>query len=154
MSEIDRIKDQLERAHRGDAWHGPSLREVLEGVTAAQAAARPVSQAHTIWELVRHIIAWEQIARRRLSGETLVGIPDEMSFPPVLDTSDAAWHRVRAEVEESSRSLHDALQRMNDARLEATVPGTQYTNYVLLHGVIQHDLYHAGQIALLRKALV
>ena len=151
MTETERIIDQLERAQHGDAWHGPSLRELLEGVTAAQAAAHPIPQAHSIWELVNHIIAWEQIALRRLRGELLVAITDEMSFPPIADTGAPTWQAALRALDESNQSLRDAIRRIGDVQLNATVPGTPYTNYVLLHGVIQHDLYHAGQIALLRK---
>lgn len=151
MTEAQRIGDQLERAQRGEAWHGPSVREVLEGVTAPQAAAHPIPKAHSIWELVRHIIAWEQIARRRLGGETLIEIPIEMDFPPVRDTSDQSWQAALRALTESNQSLRDAIKRTDDTELGMIVPGTRYPVYVLLHGVIQHDLYHAGQIAVLKK---
>ena len=154
MTEVHRINDQLERAQHGDAWHGPSLREVLESVTPAQAAAHPIPQAHSIWELVSHIIAWEQIARRRLGGETLTEIPEEMDFPPVSDRSNASWQATLQALTESNQSLRDAVRQIEDAQLKVIVPGTKYSNYVLLHGVIQHDLYHAGQIALLKKSFV
>ncbi len=153
MSETHRINSQLKRAQQGEAWHGPSLRELLDGVTAAQAAARPIANAHSIWELVLHIIAWERIARRRLEGDALAEIPDEMNFPPVTDASDEAWQATLRSLGECNQELRDAIKRMDDSQLEAIVPKTQYSNYVLLHGVIQHDLYHAGQIALLKKAI-
>ncbi|MGH9847138.1 MAG: DinB family protein [Blastocatellia bacterium] len=151
MSETHRINSQLKRAQQGEAWHGPSLRELLDGVTAEQAAARPIANAHSIWELVNHIIAWEQIARQRLEGDALVEIPDEMNFPPVAEASDEAWQRTLQSLAESNQALRDTIKRTDDSQLEAIVPETQYSNYVLLHGVIQHDLYHAGQIALLKK---
>ena len=69
MTEIDRILDQLKRAFEGGAWHGPSVKEVLHGVTAAQAHARPLPNAHSIWELVQHIAVWEDVGRRRLEGD-------------------------------------------------------------------------------------
>jgi len=154
MTETHRINSQLKRAQEGQAWHGPSLRELLAGVTAEQAAAKPVPNAHSIWELVNHIIAWEQIARRRLEGEGEAPIPDEINFPPVTDASEAAWQTTMRTLEASHRSLREGIKKIDDADLEETAPGTRYSNYVLLHGVIQHDLYHAGQIALLKKALL
>jgi len=154
MTEVHRINDQLERAQNGEAWHGPSLREALEGVTAAQAAAHAIPQAHSIWELVSHIIAWEQIARRRLGGETLTEIPEEMDFPAVSDKSNASWQATLQALAESNQLLCAAVRQIEDAQLELIVPGTRYSNYVLLHGVIQHDLYHAGQIAVLKKSFV
>src|SRR5437762_14169982 len=69
MNEIERILDQLKRAYEGGAWHGPSVKEVLNGVTAEQAQARPIQNGHTIYELVRHIAVWEDVGRRRLQGD-------------------------------------------------------------------------------------
>ncbi len=151
MTETYRINSQLKRAYEGEAWHGPSLRELLDGVTAEQAAARPLPNAHSIWELVNHVIAWEQIVRQRLEGKAVLEIPDEMNFPPVNDTSDASWQTALQALAESNRSLREAIKRIDDAELEKTATVAEYSNYFMLHGVIQHDLYHAGQIALLKK---
>src|SRR5262245_59839004 len=153
MTETHRINSQLKRAQEGQAWHGPSLHELLDGVTAEQASARPISNAHSIWELVNHIGAWEQIALRRLEGESEIEIPDEINFPPVTESSEAAWQATLQSFEASHRSLREGIKKIDDARLEEIATGTSYSIYVLLHGVIQHNLYHAGQIALLKKAL-
>lgn len=153
MTETHRINSQLKRAYHGEAWHGPSLRELLDGVTAEQAVARPIPNTHSIWELVNHIVAWEQIARRRLEGEAMIEVPDDVNFPPVTDASEAAWQAALQSLEASNRSLRESIKRIDDAKLEENVPETGYSNYFLLHGVIQHDLYHAGQIALLKKAI-
>lgn len=153
MTETHRINSQLKRSQEGIAWHGPSLREALDGLTAEQACAKPIENAHSVWELVNHIIAWEQIARRRLEGESQIEVPDEINFPPALDTSDAAWQETMRSLDASHRSLRDGIKKIDDARLEETAPGTDYSIYVLLHGVIQHNLYHAGQISLLKKAI-
>ena len=100
MSEIDRLIDELRRDQQADPWHGPSARQVLEGVTAAAAAARPIPGAHSIWGLALHIIAWRnEVARRVDGGEPAE--PAEGDWPAVTDTSDAAWDRTRARMEES-----------------------------------------------------
>lgn len=151
MTETHRINSQLKRAYQGEAWHGPSLRELLDGVTAAQAAAKPIPGAHGIWDLVNHVIAWEQIVRRRLEGEASNDVPDETNFPPVADASEEAWQATLSALEASNQALRDSIKRIEDAQLEQVVPGQQYTNYFMLHGAIQHDLYHAGQIAVLKK---
>jgi uncharacterized damage-inducible protein DinB len=153
MSEIRRIKDQLRRAFEGEAWHGPSVKEVLSGVTAEKAALKAVPGAHSIWELVHHIAAWEEIAFRRVNGENTGDAPDEVDWPPVNDTSDEAWGRALAGLDRSNAALREAIAQLDESRLEDLAPGTGYTLYYLLHGVIQHDLYHAGQIALLKKAV-
>src|SRR5262249_14400016 len=151
MSETHRINSQLKRAYQGEAWHGPSLGELLDGVTAAQAAARPIPDAHSIWELVNHVIAWEQIVRRRLEGETLVEISDETDFPPVTNANEEAWHAALRALGESNQALRDSIKNIDDAKLEEIVLGKGHSVYFMLHGAIQHDLYHAGQIALLKK---
>lgn len=153
MTETHRINSQLKRAYQGEAWHGPSLRELLDGVTAEQAAAKPIPNAHSIWELVNHIIAWEQIVKARLEGKALAEIADEVNFPPVTDTSEAVWQATLQSLDASNQSLRDSIRQIDDARLEEMVEGASYPIYALLHGAIQHDLYHAGQIALLKKAL-
>ena len=152
MSEIQRIVDQLQRAFEGNAWHGPSVTEVLAGVTAHGAAAKPVAAAHGIWELVHHIAAWEAIVRRRIEGEVIVEVADEEDWPRVDDTSEAAWRVSLDELERGHELLRDAIVGMKESRLEETVPGKDHSFYVLVHGVVQHDLYHAGQIALLKRA--
>jgi uncharacterized damage-inducible protein DinB len=152
-TETHRLNSQLKRAQEGQAWHGPSLRELLEGVTAEQASAKPIPNAHSVWELVNHIIAWEEITKRRLEGAEEVEIPDEINFPSVTDASEAAWQSTLQSLETSHRSLRESIRKIDDAKLEEITPGTSYSIYFLLHGLIQHDLYHAGQIALLKKAM-
>lgn len=151
MNETHRINSQLKRAHQGEAWHGPSLRELLADVSHRQAVRKPVANAHGIWELVEHIIAWEEIVRRRLAGEVVTDVPDEINFPVINDASEAAWQATLQRSAISNQALRDGIKECDDAKLEAPVPGMNYTNYFMLHGVIQHTLYHAGQIALLKK---
>src|SRR5690349_1614814 len=90
MGEVRRINDQLRRAFEGQAWHGPSLIELLSDVTAEQAAAKPVPAAHSIWELVLHIEFWEEVARRRVEGDE-ARVQDGEGLFTVTDTSEAAW---------------------------------------------------------------
>ncbi len=153
MSEATRIADQLRRAFDGDAWHGDSLFEILRGVSAAQAAAYPIKNAHSIWELVLHIAAWDGTVRRRMSG-TAAKLSGKKNFPPVVDTSEAAWAMTLEHVRQVHQELIDAVERFPEKSLRKQVPGKKgahYTFYYMLHGVVQHELYHAGQIALLKK---
>jgi uncharacterized damage-inducible protein DinB len=147
------IADQLRRAFDGEAWHGDSLFEILSGVTAARAASRPIERAHTIWELVLHVAAWDGAVLRRLGGAA-VELSDAENFPPVTDTSEAAWRTALAQVRRGHEELVAAAASLPDSRLDDMVPGKEgahYTFYYMLHGVVQHELYHAGQIALLKK---
>lgn len=157
MSETARIADQLRRAFQGNAWHGDSLLEILNGVNAAQACAHPIKHAHSIWELVLHIAAWDGAVRRRMTGEA-VALSDDQNFPPIKDTSEGAWQRAVEHAKKAHNDLVEAVAAFPDERLGDKVPGKPkepdwYNFYYMLHGVAQHELYHAGQIALLKKAL-
>jgi uncharacterized damage-inducible protein DinB len=151
MSETGRIVDQLRRAYEGPAWHGPSVKELLSDVTAEQAAARPIAGAHSIWEIVLHISAWEEGARRRLSGDR-AELSTEEDWPPVSDTSEAQWRTALETLEANHLRLREALKGLDDARLNEPIVEGMSSVYGTLHGVIQHSLYHAGQIALLKRA--
>ena len=153
MSEVRRTKSQIRRAFEGEAWHGPSVKELLSNVTAEQAAAHPVAGAHSIWELVLHIGAWENIARLRIKGEGRDTPTTEQDWPPVTDASEQAWKSALEELERGNRDLRDEVALLDDGQLDYIIPVHNYSIYFLLHGVIQHSLYHAGQIALLKKAL-
>lgn len=154
-SETSRIADQLRRAFEGEAWHGPSVLEILDGLGAAAAAARPLPTTHSIWEIVMHIAVWDDAARRRMAGEVVQPTPAE-DWPAVTDTSPAAWERALAHLKRTHQALVAAVAATSDARLLEKVPGKEpdyYTLYYMLHGIAQHELYHAGQIALLKKAV-
>jgi uncharacterized damage-inducible protein DinB len=152
MSEIQRIEEQLQRAFEGNAWHGPAVRELLADVTAAQAAGRPLPNAHSIWEIALHITTWERVVLRRLQGETVVNLPAERDWPPVRETGEAAWRQTVRDLEQANHDMRAAVAQSTEARLGDIVPGKDHSVYVMLHGIIQHDLYHAGQIAVLKKA--
>lgn len=150
MKEIERIVDQLDRAWRGPAWHGPSVQEALEGVDAVVAARRPLSGGHSIWELAEHVAAWEDIVRIRTLGRSIQPT-DEQNWPPVTEITPEAWQRTRDRMAANHEKLRSTLAAFPDERLDEVRPGAD-TWYVLFHGIVQHDLYHAGQIALLKKA--
>lgn len=154
MSETARLADQIRRAFEGDAWHGDSVLELLAGVNAATAAARPIKNAHSIWELVLHIAAWDDVVLRRTGG-TAVKLSGKQNFPPVKDTSEAAWRKVVEYVKHTHNELVQVVAAFPDSRLREQVPGKSqdyYNFYYMFSGVVQHELYHAGQIALLKKA--
>ena len=158
MTEIKKITDQLQRAFKKDSWSGPSLQEVLANVTAECAAARPIENAHTIWEIVLHVAAWKGVVRQRMEGEP-VRVPEEGDWPAVTDTGVTAWQNALAKLERRHQELVQAVEKLSDADLENILitehsreTGGGVSCYITLHGIAQHDLYHAGQIALLKKA--
>src|SRR5262245_61592617 len=123
MSEVKRINDQLRRAFDGEAWHGPSVLELLKDVSAEQAAAHPIEGAHSIWELALHIAAWELVAKKRIT-EGQFEPTDEENFPPVVDSSPAAWRAAVDEVKRNHEALREVIARLEDSRLQENVPGT------------------------------
>jgi uncharacterized damage-inducible protein DinB len=152
MIEVGRIADQLRRSLHGDAWHGSSVSDLLANVKASTASAKPLPGAHSIWEIVLHIIAWEQIVLDGLvNSERNAVRPIDWPAPPTTDESE--WHEALAELNSIGDKLCDSILRLDDSRLdEAAVEGSPSV-YMVLHGLVQHNLYHAGQIALLKKAL-
>lgn len=157
MSETERIAEQLERTWNGDAWHGPSLKELTDGLTAKQAAAHHVSEAHSIWELVLHCTGWLREVERRLGG-TDPDEPEGGDWPSVGKVVDERWTAARVDLGVAVAGLARGIRQFDEAQLATRVGqerdpalGTGTTYYVMLHGAVQHNLYHAGQIALLRK---
>jgi uncharacterized damage-inducible protein DinB len=139
---------------RDDAWHGPCLRKLLDGVTAADAARRPLASTHSIWELVLHIAVWDEICARRLGGELVeatTGSP--VDWPAVGETTDEAWRGALARLARAQATLAEAVESLGDASLEESAAGCSWTNHRMIHGTLHHDLYHAGQIAYIRRAL-
>lgn len=149
-SEAERIADQLRRAFEGSAWHGPALLELLEDVDAATAAAHPVANVHSIWELVLHIAAWDGAGSRRLDGHKCQ-LKGSKNFPRVPAPTEAEWRKAMALAKQTHDSLVSTVAGLPDERLKDRVPGKRYDFYHMLHGIAQHELYHAGQIALLKK---
>jgi uncharacterized damage-inducible protein DinB len=152
MSEIRRILDQMDRAFSGDAWHGPPLMYLLDGISAEDASKHVVPGTHSVWELVHHVGAWNSIVQHRLQGE-MVDVTAERDWPPVWEVSQPAWERALESLVESRARLRQAAAALRDDQLDEKIGATDVSRYQILHGVIQHDLYHAGQIALLRKGL-
>ncbi len=150
MNEIERITDQLQRAFTGKAWHGPALLEVLQDVTAQQALKRPIATAHSIWEIVLHLTAWHKAITKRIDDH-VVELTAEEDWPPVENSDENAWNSTLELLNESYENLLKKISDLSDSDLNKTVPGKEYSIYFILHGTIQHDLYHAGQIAILKK---
>ena len=152
MTEIERIIEQLKRAFEGNAWHGPSVMEVLSDVTAQQAAARVLPGAHTIWELALHIGAWDNACLTRLQGGR-AELTDDEDWPAVMETAESDWQRCKSALVDGNMKLRDAIASLDEQRLDEPILSGMPSVYITVQGVVQHDLYHAGQMAMLKKAL-
>jgi uncharacterized damage-inducible protein DinB len=153
MAEKDEILTELRLAHDGEPWHGPSRARVLADVTLDEAVRRPSARGgHTIWELVLHMGAWtREVARRVREGSP--GLPEEGDYPPVAKPSAEAWRAAVESLDEAHAEVLDAVTNMRDGRLGERVDGSAggATYRAMLHGLAQHDAYHTGQIAILKK---
>jgi hypothetical protein len=153
-SESLRIADQLRRALTGEPWCGTPLRDLLAGVTAEQALVRPLPKAHNIWELLLHMDAWTSAASDAAMGAPMAKVfHTERDWPIPADTSAAAWEGAVGHFFLNGERLAEASAEFPEARLLERVPGRKYDFYFLFHGIVQHNLYHGGQIAILKKSL-
>src|ERR1700704_2513245 len=120
MTEVERIVDQMNRAFAGEAWHGPAVTEILQDVTAQQAAARPLDGSHSIWEIVLHISAWQRAGRRRLEGER-AQLPDAEDWPEVTHTNDQAWGKAKEALRQAHENLISAVVKLDKTRLDQPI---------------------------------
>jgi uncharacterized damage-inducible protein DinB len=151
MNEAARIANQALKMFEGGAWHGPSVLEVLANVSAEIAAAYPIPGAHSIWELVLHLIATQDALLHRIRGEQ-AGLKTEDFWLPVPAISDAAWAQTVERLKQQELKLREGIANFPDERLDSVLVAGGSSAYNNLHGHIQHNAYHAGQITLLVKA--
>lgn len=150
MNEIGRLQQMLQRTYNGNCFHGDSIEEVFSDIDVAQSVWIPENGSHSIWQLVLHMTGWLDVIRRRLTSPVLVNLSDEENFPapplPTHENRNAARDAFRSALE----ALIKAAGEFPEPRLKENVPGRDYTFFVLLHGAIDHNLYHLGQISLLK----
>jgi uncharacterized damage-inducible protein DinB len=149
MRAIERILDQLNRAWGGPSWTGVDIRSLLDDVTDEQAHAHPLPNVHSIIELVAHMTVWMDVVAVRLAGDANEPTPEE----DWRDVTQLRWSRAIEEMEDAVSRLSDRVARLSVDDLDKIVAGRDYTTYVMVHGVIQHSLYHAGQISVLKRQL-
>ena len=144
----------LDEGFNSRAWHGPTLRGSLRGLTAAEALWRPAPGRHNIWEIVVHAAYWKSVVRRSITGEKRGSFPLKGSnwFP--RDRADAAlWRDDLRLLADQHRELRGAIETIQPARLDL-VARKRFTVAALIRGIAAHDLYHAGQIQLLKRLRV
>jgi hypothetical protein len=149
MSETERIARLLEQTFEGKAYYGPSVLEALEGVTAEIALRKPRWSAHSIWELVTHLTAELNYAHDVIAGTAGQWVEGETTWPAVTETSDAAWHMAIQDLKKANRALVRAVKELDDTILDKQPIRVRGPFYLMLHGTMQHSIFHAGQISLL-----
>ena len=143
---------QMDEAFDRRSWHGTNLRGSLRGMTAASAAWRPGTGRHNVWEITLHAAYWKYVAWRRLTGEKRGAFarPGSNWFPIPVAASDSAWRKDVALLQQYHRVLRAAVLQLSDQDLERRPPGSKETAGRLVRGIAAHDLYHAGQIQLIK----
>lgn len=146
MAKAQRISELLRSTFDGEAWYGPSVMSVLKDISPEQVFNK-IGESNSIIELVEHMTAWRNFTIKKLQGDVSFDIKtDEMNFPQSKD-----WNKSLEGLKESQHKLLGLLEDLPDERLVAFVEGRKYSFQVLLHGIIQHDIYHLGQIQLIKK---
>ncbi len=150
MNEIERIKDQLLRTLQGESWTGPSVMEVLRDIESVKAASKPVQNAHNIWEILEHMDSTIRNIIRRMRGD---GTPmtDEEDWPKVTDSGKKSWDDLINRFTTSNNELLAEVSKLKPEQLNDPILEGFSSYYVTLHGVVQHNQYHLGQIAILKK---
>ena len=150
---MDELLANIDQAYNRKAWHGPNLRGSLRGVSARQAAWRPGRGRHNIWEIVVHAAYWKYIVRCRLTGEPRGSFPVKGSnwFQRPPESSEHAWKADLALLDRMHKSMREVIARFPAKDLHRRAAGARTTNFTLISGIAAHDLYHAGQIQLLKR---
>ena len=159
MSEAENIAALLEEAyfgepgHNGVAWHGESVNTIIQGIDPEHAVRKLPGTNHSIWEIVLHIIQWDEICVRRLKGEVVnMTTGDPGDWPDLPKTLDAAnWRRTLDRLKQAQQAMILCARNISQSGLAERVPGTNWNAYLMLHGTLHHDLQHAGQISVLKR---
>ena len=151
--DISNLLQLLDQAYDKKSWHGPNLRGSLRGLTALQAAFRPSSERHSIAEIALHAAYWKYVVRRRLLNEKRGSFPLKGSnwIKPPSPLTESEWARCLALLESVHQSLRAAIADLKPSDLSRAAANSKVTNCMLIEGIALHDVYHAGQIQLLKR---
>lgn len=152
-AEITLLLANIDLAYEKKAWHGPNLRGSLKGVTAETASWRPAKGKHNIWEIVIHAAYWKYTTRRRLTGEKRGSFPIKGSnwFARTSSANEREWKQDLDLLNEVHYSMREVIAGLKRKDLDVRTPGSEGTNLRTIFGIAAHDLYHAGQIQLLKR---
>lgn len=154
-NELALLLQMIDEAYEKKTWHGPNLRGSLRGLTAAEAAWRPGPNRHNIWEIAVHCAYWKYTVRRKLLNEKRGSFPLKGGnfFKRPIELSEGAWKEDIRLLEECHRSMREAIASFPPSRLYSRTPNSKYTNIAVIYGIANHDIYHAGQIQLLKRLM-
>ena len=144
-TEVQKLGDILRHTFEKNAWHGLAVMEVLNAIDE-HIIHNKFNATHSIIELVAHMTAWRVFVTKRMSGENDFEVSEEMNFPAI-----ESWQKAVDGLVASQKMLLSALEKFPDDRLGEVVPNRPFKFFTMLHGIVHHDLYHLGQIVLIKK---
>lgn len=150
--ELKRLEEQVRRAFEGEAWHGPAVLETFSDIPIEAVAAHPIASGHSIWEIVLHLTATYRLVLQRSQGHS-GNLSAAQDWPAVANPDAAHWHAAIEELRRLNQEVRLAILGFDKNRLDQPIAAGHSSAYVHFAGIPQHDAYHAGQIAILRKAL-
>lgn len=153
QTESIRIQKFLKRNWDGPMWHGNTLKETLKDISWERAFYKPGNFSHNIYEYVKHMLCWRKFVLEHLKGNTSYSVEINSAVDWIIDyeKTEAGWVKALFELENNQNELLAAFQIFPEEKLDELVPGKQFSWYVMIHGLIHHDIYHSAQIALLKK---
>ena len=151
MSEKTQLVEELQKIYEGDAWHADNLRKILSDISADKAFAKPIAEAHSIWEIVLHVAAWNDTWVERLSGNLRLE-PIDGDFPKIAERDEHAWQKTLQRLKASQENLIEVVRGLDEESFPKQFADRDYSLSSFLHGIVRHIVYHSGQIAILKKA--
>ncbi len=153
--EIQRLLKNIEAVYSGKPWHGDNLLSYLNKLDAIKASIRPAKLSHNIAEILLHMQAWQRFVVEHLNGNTDYEVWDtDLNWVSVQTLTDAQWQNILNDYQSAQQELLSTIQQKAQAMLNEKVGSRPYNFRVLLHGIIQHDVYHLGQISILCKLIL
>lgn len=150
--EIKRIHRNISSVYDGQAWYGDNAVTILSGVTAAQAAVKPEKLNHSIAEIVSHMAAWRYFVVEKIKGNATYEVWEtELNWQKITKLNESEWNGILNDLLKSQSQLLQQIELVEEPLLTATVGGRKYNFRLMLQGIVQHDIYHLGQISMIKK---
>ena len=152
MKETERIIKMFDDLYQGHPWLDVTFMDTLKNMPAEQAAKKLHPGWNSVWEVLNHLISWRLAILERIEGHE-VKSPENNFFSPVTDQSDSAWNKTLKNLEDSQNKWVNYLRDFSTDRFDQVPDSRPFTRYELIHGILQHDAYHLGQIRILSKSV-
>jgi len=150
--EIKRIHKNISAIYDGTPWYGDNVLSYLSGISAEMAAIKPEKLNHSIAEIVCHMTAWRYFVIEKMNGNAAYEVWDtELNWRKIIALNEAEWQRIKDDLLKSQTELLHHIEQMTESMLTAPVDGRKYNFRLMLQGIAQHDIYHSGQISMIRK---